>query len=396
MKKLSWLIFSIAVLLGFTIFVPENIQAAETEPISNNFQTYTGSFTSEADVKTYNISVDFSEMDTAAICLVRTGKTNIIMTITDEEGNTETLKTSDRALRIWKNKTNPSTETDICNYTITLTPVDYDSNYSSYNFHVGDLKYVEEMTGGIENAVWLKKYTQTENNSVTLSYTPNKYESWYKFTANDTTTVTLMTYYSDIRFKIIDIDDTSIVYYDSNEDTDAHKDKYTGGYSYTEKAKLSSLTIGKDYYMVIYRASPESAIPLINNAINISVGNPKMAPKQSTFYATKSITATKSAYSTTATINAVDLPKTAVIDSVMFKTTTSGIAMSKINAWRVITPEETFWRTSTSSTITVGYKEDSNLNVPAYGMWQFSFKAATSTITLVPGIYIAYYYEVGD
>ncbi len=59
---------------------------------SESYQVFEGKFDSESDIKTYTISIDFSNISTAAICLVKTGKSNINMKITDEEGNSITKK----------------------------------------------------------------------------------------------------------------------------------------------------------------------------------------------------------------------------------------------------------------------------------------------------------------
>lgn len=62
------------------------------------------------------------------------------------------------------------------------------------------------------------------------------------------------------------------------------------------------------------------------------------------------------------------------------------------------TPEETTWRSSGTQYINVGYRQDASNNVKANGKWLFSFKTTSSvpSLTLVPGIYISYYYEIGD
>ncbi len=282
---------------------------------------------------------------------------------------------------------------------VTLTPSSYDEAHSDFRLLVGDKADTEEMISGNENAVWLDKYTQTADNTFFTYYTPNRYESWYRFTADiESTVVTLMTNYSGTRFRIVDIDDTNNIIYDSNNNTDAHRTQYCL-YSNAEKARLN-LTSGKDYYLIIYAPTAISSETFIEETMNLTVGRAHMAQASATFYSDSTVTARNTSFSPSAVISVDDsVPATAVVDKITFKSATSGVKMSQIRNWRVRAPQESSWRTSQSyyQGISIGFNKDSDNNIAIRGNWLFNFKGSSKTaLTFTPGIYIYYYYEIGD
>ena len=61
--------------IGYTVtVVPEE-----------DFQTIEGNLDSEIDVKTYNVDIDFSEMSSAAICVVKMGDSDIDVKVYDSD-----------------------------------------------------------------------------------------------------------------------------------------------------------------------------------------------------------------------------------------------------------------------------------------------------------------------
>lgn len=269
----------------------------------------------------------------------------------------------------------------------------------SFRLMVGDKKDTEKMISGLENAVNLNLYTEEQGNQFFTYYTPDNYMSWYRFTPKDTETViTLLTKNKNIRFSVYSVDNLKEIYHSASDDK-AHKVKWIpSSYVAAEKTSLNTLTIGKEYYLVIYNTKPSGTDVFNTKTMNLTVGKPNMMSDNTTVYSASSITGRKTSYSTSATINATLIPRTAVIDKVTFKTATSGVRFSNIDYWKVKTPEENTWRTSGTQYINVGYKKDASNNVKAYGKWLFSFKTTSyvQSLTLVPGIYISYYYEIGD
>lgn len=398
-RKVTGVILAIALI--FSVFPTMNVNADD----NNSYDTYEGSFSSSSDIKTYNLTLDFATMDTGAICLVKTGKTAIQMVVADADGNTvKTVNAINTNARRWVFIDKPSTDATTVTYTVTLTPINYDAEDTSFRIMAGNKNDTEEMISGQENAVYLDTYTEVEGNQFFTYYTPDNYESWYKFSAPSysKTTFTLLTKDKDIRFRIVDVDNISgTPLYDSANDATAHRTKCCSSYGYAEKTKLNNsvLTAGNEYYLIIYSSTPSgNTSSFVQNTLNVTVGKPNMLSGNATYYSTSSITGTKSSYSSTATISANTLPSTAVVDSVKMQSSTSGVTMSKIADWRVKTPTETSWRSSSVQTLTVGYQKDSDSNISAVGNWKFSFKASsyTSSLTMKPGIYISYYYEMGD
>lgn len=66
------------------------IDSAAEEYVAENgitYQVINDSFSAKGEIKNYIVRVDYSSFDTAAICLVRTGKSDAEMTVTDSSGN---------------------------------------------------------------------------------------------------------------------------------------------------------------------------------------------------------------------------------------------------------------------------------------------------------------------
>lgn len=365
-----------------------------------NYQVFENSFSALNEVQDYNIEIDFSETNTAAICLVKTGKSNVTMTITDAAGTTLTTMGGSRR---WFFINKPSPDATSVSYTVSVKATSFDSTASGYRVLAGDKKDVEPMISGLENVVWLDLYTETQSNMFFTSYTPNKDESWYRFTANGTMVFTLLTDYSQTRFQIRDINDLTVLF-DSNDsaNADVHKSKFCGPYSYAEKARLVT-TIGQDYYLVIYSPTLISTQDLIEKTMNVTVGNPNMLSQSTTAYATSNISATSSGFSSAVNISVGDngstIPRTAVASSVSLRST-DDIRLSMIQYWRVKVPGGTSWYTSGYfyPSIEIGYVKDVSTNKNINGIWQMSVQASASgsPLSFKPGIYINYYYEIGD
>jgi len=68
--------------------------------------------------------------------------------------------------------------------------------------------------------------------------------------------------------------------------------------------------------------------------------------------------------------------------------------------WRIKYPGARAWLTSgqCEPSIEIGYTKDGTNNKNMNGIWQISAKASSvaSPLTVTPGIYMMYYYELGD
>jgi len=214
---------------------------------------------------------------------------------------------------------------------------------------------------------------------------------------------TILNYYSEIRFRICDVD-TLYEYYDSNETTnkDAHRTNFCQSHHHAEKDQIT-LTAGKDYYLVVYPLSTISSKPLVEDTMNITIGKPNMSRGDVTVFATSTITATSSAFSPAASIvvgdNGKTVPRTAVVWRVD-RRNRPGLLLSELPYWRIKYPGGRNWITSAQCDyiIDIGYTEDGTNNKNINGIWQISGKADKhySPLTYTPGINIAYYYELGD
>ena len=128
-------------------------------PAKETYQAFEGSFTSEKDSATYDFSIDFSQMDSAAVCLVRKGYVGTNIKVYDENGNQVLNKgTNYRQAKNWGYIDKPSDDVTVCNYTVVATPNSYEDRASDYRIIVGDKNDTELMMSGIENTVLLDQY----------------------------------------------------------------------------------------------------------------------------------------------------------------------------------------------------------------------------------------------
>lgn len=401
MKKVMSIVVMLVLILNLMPVMNGGASQNTILASDGDYETYADVLESISDTKEFSVEIDYSNKNSAAICLVRTGDTDVQMLITDETGNTVAkLPAVETNARRWVFLDAPTTDTQTVTYTVTVKVYNEKMGKDgSFRLMVGDKKDTEKMISGKDNAVYLNLYTEEQGNQFFTYYTPDNYMSWYRFTAKEAETViTLLTKNKNIRFSVYTVDNLDKVY-ESAEDDDAHKTKWIpSSYVAAEKKNLKILTKGKDYYLVIYNTKPSGTDVFDTKTMNLTVGKPNMLSNSATVYSTSSITGRKTSYSTSATINATSIPRTAVIDKITFKTSTSGVRFSSIDYWKVKTPEESTWRSSGTQYINVGYRKDASNNVKAYGKWLFSFKTTSSvpSLTLVPGIYISYYYEIGD
>lgn len=184
----------------------ENIKRNNLEkmPIASSFkkanegyQVIESEFSSLGEKKTYNIDIDFTDIDTAAIALVKTGKSDVSMTISGSEGEIKNLHTYKGCSRGWYFIDKPSFDATVISYTISVESISYDSEASGFRVMAGDKKDIESMISGIENVVWLEYFTEKKKNQFFTLYTPNKAESWYRFTSSGTDVFTILNCYSD-------------------------------------------------------------------------------------------------------------------------------------------------------------------------------------------------------
>ena len=388
--------------------VSDNV-ADDTDSEVNNvatadeYVTFSGEFISSDDQQTYSVDVDFSTMDTAAICLVRTGYIGATIKVYDEKG-TEIIArgVSKTQSKNWCFLKKPSENASICKYTIVAKPQSYEDKLSSYRIMVGEKSDAELMMSGKENVVLLDMYYEAKQNYERVAYTPNQQEYWFKYKYGLYNTITIMLSDSNVRFRIVD-PDTSKTVYDSNrtdEHKTAHRTKFIGNGGWTCAEKVDSpkgTTPGKDYYLVVYNVNPSSSKDLVEKTFMTTVGKPVMGSGTTTIYATSAVSMSSSRYSNLeCNVSSSTIPTTAKVDRI----TLGGITMSNVQNWRAMAPNKSVWKTSAAYNpgIDMGYVEDATYNSNILGAWQFAFKASpTARITrFTPYFNVTYYYAYGD
>ena len=366
-----------------------------------DYSVYTGDLSTSTEIDSYIVPIDFSSISTAVICFVQSGETDLIVTIEDEQNSEVTrMSSSNRIARRWYFIDKPTGVNGVYNFTVSVAVYnnDFHSGSSSYRIMAGSKNDTEEMLSYVDGAVLLGKYTATDDTyDFRTGYTPNIYESYYKFTADGPATVTVMTNHSETRFRILVASSMAEVY-NSENDNDAHRTGYTSPFSNIEKQRLAFVS-GVDYYLVVYANTPISTNFVADN-ITLTQGMGVLRSGRNVFTATGSITAGTSGYSSSATIPIYNgIPaNTAEVKSVEF-VSSDGVMLSDIKSFRVKAQSGlTTWQNSVQYHMTINYPytADGSNNTPLVGDWLYGFQAALSPKTMTPKIAVNYEYEYGD
>lgn len=365
-----------------------------------DYDIYSGDLSTANEVDSYTVPIDFTSTSTAAIAYVQSGETDLRVTVTDENGNEVTKMTSSDAIaRRWAFIERESGMTGVHNYNVSVAVEDndYHAGSSGYKIMAGSKKDIEEMISYVDNAVLLGKYTAKDSTyDFRTGYTPNNFESYFKFKADGAATVTVMTNYIQTRFKILD-PKTMITLYDSEGDNEAHRTQYTSPFSNIEKQRLG-FTAGEQYYLVIYANNPISTT-FVERTIDVTQGMGVLRGGRDKFSANTSITAGTAGFSPSATISiGSTVPQTAEVKSVSF-VSSDGVSLSDIKSFRVKAPRgHTSWRSSLQYIVSIDYPytADGDKNTPLRGDWLYAFQASMSTKRMTPTIAISYDYEYGD
>ena len=371
--------------IGYTVtVVPEE-----------DFQTIEGNLDSETDVKTYNVDIDFSEMSSAAICVVKMGDSDIDVKVYDSDNNLViTRGTQYQNPKNWYYLNKPSADAMVCSYRLEVFTNNFNTASSDFRVLIGNKENAEYMMGGLENVISLETYYESKGNFISNLYSPSADECWFKFTMMSPTTITLLNHNSNIKYKIKETTNLFDVY-NSVNDENSYRNKFTGSsYSSAEKVKFNT-NAGQEFYLVVYNAGTSGSGSLNENNFLLGVGKPVMMGSHVSVYGS-SMTAGSTSFSGTQyfELNTSNIPTTAQVANVSL----SGVTLSKIDKWRLLSPGSSSWKQSSTrgSSISYTYMDDSNFNTLMYGTWGFSLKADSSTLTFMPRLSFTYYYEMGD
>jgi hypothetical protein len=378
-----------------------------------DYISFTGTFSSQNDVQTHNVTIDFSKTPSVAVCLVRTDFNGVAADIKDSGNNiVETLDVKgdtgkgEYSGRSWVVLNRPTDSADICNYSIDIKPLNSDTG--SYTLSIGSSDYIEAMTSGVKNAVLLsyfapaiidvigENYTKTTNrgNVYVGKYIPNKKESFYEFTGTGAMTISVFSDDSNLRFKILNSELQML--YDSNTDNNAHRTKFLDTRKAGEKVKITTQS-GENYYLVVYTPenlqTPETTFQ--DYSFFMGVGEPFISGNIVRVTA-PSVTATESTYSPYVSFTVSGMPSTASPYQIGVSNE-DGSAASKLGTWNL--------KRSDSSTVYSGYNVlttkipydwGSSQQLKLGGTWNFRFLSRYSTSTLQPEISFSYLFELGD
>lgn len=367
----------------------------------DNYLSYGETWSDSNEEYTYEFEIDYSNMEKATVCLVRTGLVNSAITIFDENGNKlYNVETSTNYGRKWVNLTNNSEEA-IERYTIKVKPVDYSKRKTaSFKLMIGNQVDAEKMMSGMENAVELDKYYEPYLNFVRNEYLPNNYECFYKVTNSSSSILTILFKTDDIRFRVYD--SNGVLLQDSNNPNlteSIHRTDFVGhSWKCAEKEDLTHVFNGSGpYYIGLYNLKPSNENTLIKDYYLIAYGDPMMCSGSTTVMPWNTININSQRYvQTSFDVTDSSIPTTAKATKITY----SGAVGSSIQYWRVMSPDESSWTSSKSYEpgINIYYSHGSLFNSSVHGRWNVSFLASkTSRInTISPYYTIYYYYEYGD
>ena len=379
------------------MLLASGLDASQTAA-GSNFVTFEGGFEAAGEQDVYMVDVDFTTMNTASFCLVRTGREGVVLNIYDESDNkVGTVGVSEKQGKNWLNINKPSA--GVCTYKIVATPSNtYSGKSSDYRIMVGQDTDAELMMSGKENAVPMEMYYESKLNFQSMPYTPNKYECWFKYSKGSYEVITIMLKNTNVRFKIYEVGyEDGEPLYDSADDVLAHRTSFVGSWACAEKVEnLTKTKLGKQYYLVVYNTNPSSSSQIVKNTFIASVGKPMMGSAVTTVYpdGSRSLTINKSTFKPVSCNLTYDsIPKSGQVKSIIL----NGVAMSKLTNWRAkVNGGSHKTNKSYSNTLDYAFKYDSNYNTKLKGLWVFEFKAYSSTVTITPSFTISYYYEYGD
>lgn len=360
-------------------------------------QTIEDSVTSATDSKSYSVDIDFTNIDTAAFCIVRTGKSDIQLQVTDDSGNTvQAYATIYGIPKRWIYIDKPSADAGICHYTITVSASSYNESSGSFRVIAGNKNDAEAMMGGLENAVDLDVFRDSQNNYITSTYSPRNDEYWFITSMPFPTVFTLLSNNSNLRFKLLDMDNLNVLF-DSNDSqwNNMHSTRFTGQYSYAEKVTFEALT-GTRRYLVIYNNSPSEGTGVLENDFRLGAGQPMYGLTSQTVYGS-SVTVGSSTYSSTSlNTDTSSFANTGVMNEAYL----SGVSLSKLGRWRLLAPGSSSYKTSSTGSTYIQYNftPGGSLNTGVKGTWDLgiTLKSGNSSISCYPSVRFSFYYEYGD
>ncbi|SFB23105.1 hypothetical protein SAMN05216249_11438 [Acetitomaculum ruminis DSM 5522] len=418
LRKYFFVMLSMLIVLSFNymcVFAKETISLKEVSGLSDdtynekvpeetrtaNYQIFEDNFKSANDYLRYNFSLDFSKMDSAAVCLVRKGYVGARIKVFDEKGNQILQKeVGYRHAKNWGFIDKPSADATICNYTITVTPISYQNKASNFRIIVGDKKDTELMMSGKDNAVLLDEYCESKVNLENNQYVPNVGEYWFKFTKSTRSVITVLSNVYNIHFKVLKASNL-FPEYDSSLDNKSHKTSFLGNgpWKCAEKSDLTDIIDFDEYYLVVYSENPQNGLFLKTGTMATAVGNPVMSPGNITISPNIHMKINNSRYTPLYfNFNQITyLPNTAQAIDVNLE----DVRLSYVDSWKIKTPDKPYWFTSPPTgyqKIDMNFVKDSLNNVSLNGTWCASIKASSSykNLTITPSFYISYYYEFGD
>ncbi len=359
-------------------------------------QTIEDNVTSATDSKSYSIDIDFTDMKAAAICIVRTGKSNVQLKVTDENGSEiKHSSTTNKVPKRWIYIDKPSADAGICHYTVTVSAQSYNQESGAFRVMIGDKEDTEAMMGGLENAVEIDIYRFKEGNSINSTYSPNNDEYWFITSMPYPTVFTLLSYNSNLRYKLLDMD-TLDVLFDSNDSrwTKMHSNRFTGSFSYAEKVTMKAFA-GEKRYLVIYNNSPSSITGVRESEFCFGAGQPMYGMESEKVYSS-SVTVNSSSYSSTSLkADTSNFANTGVA----YKAIINGVSIGNMEGWRLKGPESSAYQSAIGKTIIeYTFTPGGSFNTKVKGTWNLGIKlkSGRSSVTCSPSVDFMFYYEYGD
>lgn len=371
--------------------------------------------------QTYSITLDFSQTEEIMVGIIRlSGMSAIGIEIMDETGKAvaeDFLGVNDERYALtqkrWLILKKPQGDRNVYTYNVRVSQKEHKDN-TVFRLVSGDADKARELLGGTENVVELLPYrdpyaneTATGYNFVSGEYIPGTIKNgcFYRFEYRGSMdTITLRTKKANLEFCIYD--ETGVRVYDTNGDSDAKRTKWVSHYTCVRKARESlvdKLTIGHKYLLEVYSADGTEEFTQDLNAYVLAVGDPILMSGSETVYAKTSLTIPKNQFSDVFSfeLNSNLIPNTALVDYISPRENSGKqphelIAIEKYRV-RNTSGNDCSWSTC------AGFFSSCKFAVGPYGILGTRVKGrweieayASEIITIIPGFFVSYYYELGD
>jgi len=400
-----------------------SVQAASVT-VPNLGTTFNGTITSAATVNSYELTVDYALNPSPALAIIRSsGRSGLTLNIIEQSsGSTTTLgmsKDSDSGSvtsRRYHKFVKPAGSATVYTYTLKVTTTAFvGSTPTDYKINTGDAGNMEALLSGRNNATTANRHFAIQlNNDVGSNFQTEHYitnrnveGTFYRFFNNANTTITLGNNVAGntLRLRIYSSNGDAVgdVIYDTNSNrTLAQRTNILGSFRNVEKLKMADILnapLNAFYYVEVYNLANGIAFTETpTGSYTLTIGEPIYQSGSMTLYSSATVSSTNNVWSPDTVIDFSSAPNTAIVREISIANKSGSISSTDFTSIRVRPSTTTTWRESKLTRRgTVEFNPTMLSNVKLKdSAWRIGFKPAGSKLSIVPGMAVSYYAELGD